>query len=77
MLNALVTSKSGGHIRFFDQHYKPGKITSQVSFLMIEYLVGVSFELYMVKYVQYFFYFEILITVVAEIVIEKSVMHMC
>ena len=35
---------------------------------MIEYLVGVSFELWMVKLLKYFSYFEILISAVAEIV---------
>ena len=68
LLNALVTSKSGGHICFFNQHYKSGKIISQASVLMIEYLGGVSFELWMVKLLKYFFYFDILISVVAEIV---------
>ena len=41
---------------------------------MIEYLVAVPFELWMV-YVQYFCYFAILITVVAEIVIEKCYVY--
>ena len=30
---------------FFDQYYQPGKITSQVSVMMIEHLVAMSFEL--------------------------------
>ena len=33
---------------FFDQHYQQGKMTSQVSVLIIEYLASVSFELWMV-----------------------------
>ena len=41
----LATSNSYGNICFFDQHYQPGKINSQVSVLMIEYLVAVSYEL--------------------------------
>ena len=41
----LATSKSCGNICFFDQHDLPG---SQVSVLIIEYLVAVSFELWMV-----------------------------
>ena len=32
----------------FEQHYQPGKTTSQVSVLMVEYLVVVYFELWMV-----------------------------
>ena len=44
----LATSNSSGNIYFFDQHYQPGKMTSQVSTLMIEYLAAVSFELWMV-----------------------------
>ena len=39
---------------FFDQHHQPGKITSQVSFLIIGHLVAVSFELWMVSHVLYF-----------------------
>ena len=57
VFNMLATSKSCGNICFFDQHYQPGTITSQVSVLMIEYLVAVSFELSMVQYVQYFWLF--------------------
>ena len=48
MFNMLATSKSRANICFFNQHYQPGKITSQVLVLMIEYLVAVSFELWMV-----------------------------
>ena len=48
VFNMLATSKSRANICFFNQHYQPGKITSQVSVLMIEYLVAVSFELWMV-----------------------------
>ena len=31
VFNKLTTSKSCGNICFFDQHYQPEKITSQVS----------------------------------------------
>ena len=48
MFNILATSKSCGDICIFDQHYQPGKVTSQDSVLMIEYLVPVAFELWMV-----------------------------
>ena len=44
----LATNKSCENIYFSNQHYQRGKITSQVSVLMMEYLVGVSFELWMV-----------------------------
>ena len=54
VLHMLTTRKSFGNVCFFDQHYQPFKITSQVSVLMTEYLVVVSFELWMVQYVQYF-----------------------
>ena len=44
VFNVLATSKSFGDICFFDQHYQPGKISSQVSsVLTIDYLVAVSF----------------------------------
>ena len=33
------------NIRRFDQYYQPGEITSQVSVLIIGYLVAVSYEL--------------------------------
>ena len=33
---------------FFDQNYQPGKLTSQVADLMIEYLAAGSFQLWMV-----------------------------
>ena len=45
VFNMLASSKSCGNKFLFDQHYQPGKLTSQVSVLMIEYLVSVSFEL--------------------------------
>ena len=47
VLNMLATSKSCGNTCFFDQHYQQSKINSQVSVLMIEYLVAVTFELWM------------------------------
>ena len=40
----LVTSRSSGNKRCFDQNYKPDKTTFQVSALIIEYLVTVSFR---------------------------------
>ena len=42
-LNMLATSRSCGSITCFDQNYQPGKITLQVSVLIINYLVAVSF----------------------------------
>ena len=44
VFNMLATSKSFGNIYFFDQQYQPRKITLEVSVLVIEYLVFVSFE---------------------------------
>ena len=41
--NMLATSRSCGYIRCFDQNYQPGKITLQVSVLIIKHLVAVSF----------------------------------
>ena len=76
VLHMLTTRKSFGNVCFFDQHYQPFKITSQVSVLMTEYLVAVSFELWRCNMCNIFRYFAILVTVVAEIVIQKSVMHM-
>ena len=51
------------------QHYQPGKITLHFSVLMIEYLVATSYELWMIKYM---LYFVALMTIAAEIVVEKS-----
>ena len=48
VFNMLATSNWCANLCFFYQHYQPGKATSQVSVLMIEYLVVVSFELWMV-----------------------------
>ena len=48
---------------------KPGKITLHFSVLMIEYLVATSYELWMIKYM---LYFVALMTIAAEIVVEKS-----
>ena len=39
VFNILATSSSCGNIYCFYQHYQPGKITLQVSVLMIELLV--------------------------------------
>ena len=41
--NILATSRSFGNIRCFDQNYQPGKITLQVSALIIKYLVALFF----------------------------------
>ena len=43
LFNMLATSRSCGNIRCFDQNYQPGKITLQVSVLIIKYLVAMSF----------------------------------
>ena len=43
----LATRRSCGNIHCSYQHYQPGEITLQVSMLMIEYLVSVSYELWM------------------------------
>ena len=54
MLSILTLSKACGNICYFDKRYQTGKIISQVSVLMIEYLVAVSYELYMVSHVLFF-----------------------
>ena len=41
--NILPTSTSYGNIRCFDENYQPGKITLQVSVLIINYLGLASF----------------------------------
>ena len=71
VISMLTTSRSCRNICCFDQNYQPRKITLQVSFLIIEYLVAVSFELWMMERAILL----ALISVVAEIVIEKSGMH--
>ena len=43
LFNMLATNSSCGNIRCFDQNYQSGKITLQVSVLIIKYLVAVSF----------------------------------
>ena len=48
VFSILATSNSCGNICFFVKHYQPVKITSQVSVLMVEYLVAVFYELWMV-----------------------------
>ena len=45
----FVTSKSYGNVRCFDQHYQP-----QDTVLIIEYLVAVSYEFWMVLQKLYF-----------------------
>ena len=48
VFNILVTSRLSGNIHCSYQHYRPGKITLQVSVLMIELvLVATSYELWM------------------------------
>ena len=47
VFSILATSRSCGNIHCSYQHYQPGEITLQVSMLMIEYLVSVSYELWM------------------------------
>ena len=42
VFNILATSRSCGNIHCAYRHYQPGKITLQVSMLMIEYLVAMS-----------------------------------
>ena len=41
--NSVATRRSYGKIRCFDQNYQPGKITLQISVLIIKYLVALSF----------------------------------
>ena len=48
VFNILATSKSCGNMHCSYQHHQPGKITLLVSVLMIEYLVAMSYELWMV-----------------------------
>ena len=43
LFSKLATSRSCENIRCFDQNYQPGKITLQVSVLIIKHLVAVSF----------------------------------
>ena len=48
VFNILATSKSFGNTHCSYHHYQPGKITLQVSVLMIELvLVATSYELWM------------------------------
>ena len=60
------------NIHCSNQHYQPGKKTSQVSVLMIEYLVAVLWIMDGVTCAV----FLASITVVTEVVIEKSGIHM-
>ena len=70
VFSILATSRSCGNIHCFYQHYQPGKITLHYfSELMIEYLVTTSDQLWMIKYM---LYFVALMTIAAEIVVEKS-----
>ena len=62
-------TRSCGNIRCSYQHYQTDKITLHFSVLVIEYLVATSYELWMIKYM---LYFVALMTIAAEIVIEKS-----
>ena len=43
LFNILATSRSCGNILCFGQNYQTGKITLQVSVLIIKYLVVMSF----------------------------------
>ena len=54
VLSILTISKACGNKCYFDKRYQTGKIISQVPVLMIEYLVAVSYELYMVSHVLFF-----------------------
>ena len=45
VFDILATSRLCGNIHCSYQHYPPGKITLQVSLVMIEYLVATSYEL--------------------------------
>ena len=47
VFNILATSRSCRNIHCYYQHYQPGKITLQVSVMMIEYLLAMSNELWM------------------------------
>ena len=72
VFSILATSRSRGNIHCFYQHYQPGKITLHYfSELMIEYLVATLDELWMIKYM---LDFVALMTIAAEIVVEKSSM---
>ena len=64
----LTTSRSCGNVHCSYQHYQPSKTTLYFSVLMIEYLVATSYELWMMQYV---LHFVALMTIAAEIVIEK------
>ena len=69
VFNILATSRSCGNIHCSYQHYQPGKITLQVSVLMIGYLVASTMD--DVKSA----IFIALLTVTAEIIFEKSVIY--
>ena len=47
----LEASRSCGNIHCSYQHYQPGKITLQVSVLIIDYLVATSYQLWMMYFV--------------------------
>ena len=59
VFNILTASRSRGNIHCPYQQFQPGKITLQVSVLMIEYLVAMSYEC-------------VIMSIAVEIVIEKS-----
>ena len=69
VFSILATSKSCGNIHFSYQHYQSGKMTLHSLVLMIEYLVATSYKLWMIKYV---LHFVALMTIAAEVIIEKS-----
>ena len=61
---------SGRNFQYFGcKHYQPGKRTLHFLVPMIEYLVATSYELWIIWYV---LYFVALMTITAEIVVEKS-----
>ena len=72
VFSILATRRSCGNIHCSYQRYQPGKITLHYfSELMIEYLVATLDELWMIKYM---LDFVALMTIAAEIVVEKSSM---
>ena len=69
VFNILATSRPFGNIRCSYQHYQPGKITLQVSVLMIELvLVATSYELWWCKPA---IFVALIMTVATDAVIEK------
>ena len=70
IFDILATSRSCEKIHCSYQYYQSGKITLHFFLgLMIEYLVAMSYELWMTKYM---LYFVALTIIAAEIVVGKS-----